>query len=53
VFLLAQVLVTAVVAMPVLGEFLRTNQVVGGVLVLAGILFVIRGTAREELPLPE
>jgi drug/metabolite transporter (DMT)-like permease len=53
VCLLAQVVVTALVAMPVLGEFLKLNQVVGGALVLAGIFFVIQGTAKEELPLPE
>jgi drug/metabolite transporter (DMT)-like permease len=53
VCLLAQIVVTALVAMPVLGEFLKLNQVVGGALVLAGIFFVIQGTAREELPLPE
>ncbi|MDR3673517.1 MAG: DMT family transporter [Holophaga sp.] len=50
VFLLAQVVVTAAVAMPVLGEFVKTNQVVGGVLVLAGIVLVILGTAQEALP---
>jgi drug/metabolite transporter (DMT)-like permease len=53
VCLLAQVLVTTLVAMPVLGEYLKANQVVGGVLVLAGIVLVIRGTVREPLPLPE
>jgi drug/metabolite transporter (DMT)-like permease len=53
VCLLAQVLVTALVAIPVLGEFVHFNQVAGGVLVLAGIVLVIQGTAREELPLPE
>jgi drug/metabolite transporter (DMT)-like permease len=53
VCLLAQVVVTALVAIPVLGELVHTNQVVGGILVLAGIFLVIQGTGREELPLPE
>jgi drug/metabolite transporter (DMT)-like permease len=50
VCLLAQVIVTALVAIPLLGEGLKTNQMVGGALVLAGIYFVIRGT--EKLPVP-
>jgi drug/metabolite transporter (DMT)-like permease len=40
VCLLAQTVVTALVSMPLLGEYLRANQISGGVLVLAGIYFV-------------
>jgi drug/metabolite transporter (DMT)-like permease len=53
VCLLAQVIVTALVAMPLLGEYLRANQVVGGILVLAGIYFVIRGTEKIPVPIQE
>jgi drug/metabolite transporter (DMT)-like permease len=53
VCLLAQVLVTALVAMPLLGEFLRSNQVVGGALVLLGIAFVTQSKAAEPIPIPE
>jgi len=48
VALLAQVVVTALVAMPLLGEYLKLNQVGGGVLVLAGIYLVTR--SRGEPP---
>jgi len=48
VCLLAQAVVTAVVAMPVLGEFLRTNQLAGGALVLGGIYLVTAG--ERSLP---
>lgn len=48
VCLLAQVLVTAVAAMPFLGEFLRLNQIGGGALVLAGIYCVTQ--AAEGKP---
>ena len=51
--LLAQVLVTALVAMPLLGEFVRSNQVIGGVLVLLGIAFVTQSKAAEPIPIPE
>jgi drug/metabolite transporter (DMT)-like permease len=40
VCLLAQTLVTALVSIPVLGESLHANQIVGGVLVLFGIYWV-------------
>jgi len=51
VALLAQVVVTAVVAMPILGEFMKVNQVIGGVLVLAGVYLVTRGrTAPAARP---
>ena len=40
VCLLAQTVVTALVSMPLLGEYLGVNQLSGGVLVLAGIYFV-------------
>lgn len=43
VALLSQVVLTAVVAMPILGEFMKLHQVVGGVLVLGGVYLVTRG----------
>jgi drug/metabolite transporter (DMT)-like permease len=43
VALLSQVVVTALVAMPILGEFMTIHQVVGGVMVLAGVYLVTRG----------
>jgi len=52
VCLLAQVVVTALVAMPLLGEYMKLNQVAGGVLVLAGIYFVTQDKARR-VPLAE
>jgi drug/metabolite transporter (DMT)-like permease len=39
VCLLGQTVVTALVSMPLLGEYLRANQISGGVLVLTGIYF--------------
>jgi len=53
VCLLAQVVVTALVAMPLLGEFLKANQIVGGLLVLTGIYLVTQSTAREPIPIPD
>jgi drug/metabolite transporter (DMT)-like permease len=53
VCLLAQVVVTALAAMPLLGEYLKINQVLGGVLVLAGIYCVTQSPAKASLPLPE
>ena len=53
VCLLAQVVVTALVAMPLLGEFLKTNQVVGGILVLAGIYLVTQSSAKEPIAIPD
>jgi drug/metabolite transporter (DMT)-like permease len=44
VCLLAQAIVTALVAMPILHEFLKANQVAGGALVLAGIYLVVTAT---------
>jgi drug/metabolite transporter (DMT)-like permease len=46
VALLAQVVVTAVVAMPLLGEFLRASQLAGGALVLGGICLVTQDRAK-------
>jgi len=40
--LLGQAVVTALLSMPLLGEYLSGNQVIGGVLVLAGIYLVNR-----------
>jgi len=40
--LLGQAVVTALLSMPLLGEYLNMNQVIGGVLVLAGIYLVNR-----------
>ena len=51
VSLLGQAVVTALLAMPLLGEFPVSNQIVGGVLVLAGIYIVNRRVApKEEIP---
>lgn len=46
VTLLSQVLVTALLAMPILGEFLQPHQVLGGALVLAGVYLVTLGRGR-------
>jgi drug/metabolite transporter (DMT)-like permease len=40
--LLGQAVVTALLSMPLLGEYLSMNQVIGGILVLAGIYLVNR-----------
>ena len=53
VCLLAQVMVTAVAAMPILGEFMKVNQIAGGALVLAGIYLVTRSTGDQPIELPE
>jgi drug/metabolite transporter (DMT)-like permease len=53
VCLLAQVVVTALVAMPLLGEYLKSNQVVGGILVMAGIYLVTMDRVKQPIPLPE
>ena len=42
VVLLGQVVVTAFLSMPLLGEYLSIHQIVGGVLVLGGIYLVNR-----------
>jgi drug/metabolite transporter (DMT)-like permease len=47
VSMLAQVVVTAILSMPLLGEGLYTNQIIGGLLVLGGIYFV---NQRREQP---
>lgn len=49
VSLLSQPVITALLAIPLLGELLSAQQVVGGALVLAGIYFVNRrGSAGER-----
>ena len=55
VSLLGQAVVTALLAMPLLGEFPRLHQIAGGILVLAGIYVVNQGQARKPKaePLPE
>jgi drug/metabolite transporter (DMT)-like permease len=53
VCLLAQVVVTTLAAMPLLGEYLKMNQVAGGVLVLAGIYLVTQGPRQEPIPIPD
>lgn len=53
VCLLSQVVVTALVAMPLLGEFLKSNQVAGGILVLAGIYLVTMDKAKDPIPITE
>ena len=49
VALLSQVVLTALVAMPILGEFMALHQVVGGVLVLAGVYLVTRGRSSPAI----
>jgi drug/metabolite transporter (DMT)-like permease len=46
VALLSQVVVTALVAMPILGEFMQFHQMAGGALVLAGVYLVTWGRSR-------
>ena len=53
VWLLGQVVVTALAAMPLLGEYLNVNQLVGGVLILLGMIFVTRGTDGRRIQAPE
>lgn len=53
VCLLAQVVVTSLAAMPLLGEYLKQNQVAGGLLILAGIYLVTQSPRQEPIPLPE
>jgi drug/metabolite transporter (DMT)-like permease len=48
VCLLAQTGVTALAAMPILGEFLKPNQLVGGLVLLGGIYLVTSG--RGQVP---
>ena len=50
VCLLAQVVVTALVAMPLLGEYLKSNQIIGGVLVLGGIYLVTQSSLNKQVP---
>lgn len=53
VSLLGQAVVTALLAMPLLGEFPAVNQILGGVLVLAGIYVVnLRKAPPQELAEP-
>jgi drug/metabolite transporter (DMT)-like permease len=40
--LLGQAVVTALLSMPLLGEYLSMNQIIGGALVLVGIYLVNR-----------
>jgi len=53
VCLLAQTVVTALLSMPILGEYLKANQIIGGLLVLAGIYWVTQSYARPLAPVPE
>jgi len=48
VSLLGQALVTALLAIPLFGETLRTHQLIGGTLVLAGIFLVNHRRTRAE-----
>jgi drug/metabolite transporter (DMT)-like permease len=52
VTLLGQAVVTALLAMPLLGEFPALNQVLGGLLVLAGIYVVNQRKAAPEPAVP-
>jgi len=53
VTLLGQAVVTALLAMPLLGEFPALNQVLGGLLVLAGIYVVNQRKAAPPVELAE
>lgn len=53
VWLLGQVLVTALVAMPMLGEYPALSHLVGGALILAGILCVTQRQEQERIQVPE
>jgi drug/metabolite transporter (DMT)-like permease len=53
VWLLGQVVVTALVAMPLLGEYVQPSQLVGGAMVLTGILFVTPSKEKERIQVPE
>jgi drug/metabolite transporter (DMT)-like permease len=50
--LLAQIPLTALLAMPLLEEAISAPQMLGGVLVLAGIYVVTRGAGQPEAPQP-
>jgi drug/metabolite transporter (DMT)-like permease len=53
VTLLAQSIVTALLAIPLLGESLNMNQIIGGILILSGIYIVNRRRGRvKPLPVP-
>jgi drug/metabolite transporter (DMT)-like permease len=52
VWLLGQVVVTALAAMPLFGEFLKVNQLLGGVMILAGITLVTLGTQKVPVGKP-
>ncbi|MDY0200049.1 MAG: DMT family transporter [Bacteroidales bacterium] len=47
VTLLSQSVITAVVAIPILGEAITTNQIIGGILVLGGIYIVNRRSKKD------
>jgi len=53
VCLLAQTVVTALLSMPILGEYLKANQVIGGLLVLAGIYSVTQSYVPAVAQVPE
>ena len=53
VWLLGQVLVTVLVAMPLLGEYPTLSHLLGGVLVLAGILCVTQRQEHDRIQVPE
>ena len=53
VCLLAQTVVTALLSMPILGEYLKANQIIGGLLVLAGIYSVTQSYVPAVAPVPE
>jgi drug/metabolite transporter (DMT)-like permease len=48
VCLLGQPVVTALLSIPILGEYLHLNQMIGGVFVLSGIYLVNRQTERKK-----
>ena len=48
VCLLGQPVVTALLSIPILGEYLHLNQIIGGAFVLAGIYLVNRQTEKKK-----
>jgi drug/metabolite transporter (DMT)-like permease len=53
VWLLGQVVVTALVAMPLLGEYVHGSQLIGGLVVLTGIFCVATGNEKKQSQVPE
>jgi drug/metabolite transporter (DMT)-like permease len=50
--LLAQPVLTGLLAVPILGEALSVGQIIGGIAVLVGVFIVHRSRAADRVPLP-